>query len=208
MKNLNLPFYLTGGTALSRGYFNHRYSDDIDLFTNNNSQFRIQAINIIDSLVYNGYTIDNATITTSQDYISFIITHENFNVQLKMDLVNDVAPHFGSIQPTPVYYQTDDWYNILINKITALFRLEIKDFVDIWIIAKHKSFNWDEALSNAREKELGLDPVMIAKLLKTVPLDAFTKIKWVKQYSLDEFNNDMDLLVNDLLGGNNNSLCI
>ncbi|HPK45112.1 MAG TPA: nucleotidyl transferase AbiEii/AbiGii toxin family protein, partial [Spirochaetota bacterium] len=33
VKNLNLPFYLTGGTALSRGYFNHRYSDDIDLFT-------------------------------------------------------------------------------------------------------------------------------------------------------------------------------
>lgn len=24
------PFYLTGGTALSRGYFNHRYSDDLD----------------------------------------------------------------------------------------------------------------------------------------------------------------------------------
>ncbi|MDH7554833.1 MAG: nucleotidyl transferase AbiEii/AbiGii toxin family protein [Spirochaetota bacterium] len=208
MKNLNLPFYLTGGTALSRGYFNHRYSDDIDLFTNNNPHFRMQAKNIIDSLVDNGYTIDNGTITTSQDYISFIITHENFNVQLKMDLVNDVAPHFGSIQPTPVYYRTDDWYNILINKITAILRLEIKDFVDIWIIAKHKSFNWDEALNNAREKELGLDPVMIAKLLKTVPLDAFTKIKWITQYSFDKFNNDMDLLVNDLLKGNNNSLCI
>lgn len=208
MKSLNLPFYLTGGTALSRGYFNHRYSDAIDLFTNNNPQFRIQAKNIIDSLVNNGYNIDNGTIVTSQYYISFIISHKNFNVQLKVDLVNDVAPHFGSIQRTSVYYQTDDWYNILINKITALLRLEIKDFVDIWMIAKHKSFNWDDAISNAREKELGLDPIMIAKLLKSVPLDEFTKIKWVKPYSFDEFYNDMGLLVDDLLKGDNNSLCI
>lgn len=27
-------FYLTGGTALSRGYLQHRFSDDLDLFTN------------------------------------------------------------------------------------------------------------------------------------------------------------------------------
>jgi predicted nucleotidyltransferase component of viral defense system len=25
-------FFLTGGTALSRGYYNHRYSDDLDFF--------------------------------------------------------------------------------------------------------------------------------------------------------------------------------
>lgn len=28
----NTTFYLTGGTALSRCYFHHRYSDDLDLF--------------------------------------------------------------------------------------------------------------------------------------------------------------------------------
>lgn len=27
-------FYLTGGTALSRAYLAHRFSDDLDLFTN------------------------------------------------------------------------------------------------------------------------------------------------------------------------------
>ena len=30
MQGLALPFYLTGGTALSRHYFAHRYSDDLD----------------------------------------------------------------------------------------------------------------------------------------------------------------------------------
>jgi predicted nucleotidyltransferase component of viral defense system len=27
-------FYLTGGTASSRGYLNHRFSDDLDFFVN------------------------------------------------------------------------------------------------------------------------------------------------------------------------------
>ncbi|MBN1663686.1 MAG: nucleotidyl transferase AbiEii/AbiGii toxin family protein [Deltaproteobacteria bacterium] len=32
VKKLSTPFYLTGGTALSRHYFNHRFSDDLSLF--------------------------------------------------------------------------------------------------------------------------------------------------------------------------------
>lgn len=35
VESLLLPFYLTGGTALSRFYFKHRFSDDLDLFVNN-----------------------------------------------------------------------------------------------------------------------------------------------------------------------------
>jgi predicted nucleotidyltransferase component of viral defense system len=34
-KTLDLPFYLTGGTALGRFYLNHRYSEDLDFFTDN-----------------------------------------------------------------------------------------------------------------------------------------------------------------------------
>lgn len=33
------PFYLTGGTALSRGYYRHRYSDDLDFFVNKDMNF-------------------------------------------------------------------------------------------------------------------------------------------------------------------------
>jgi len=33
-------FYLTGGTALGRHYLNHRYSDDLDLFVNRNTDFK------------------------------------------------------------------------------------------------------------------------------------------------------------------------
>ena len=32
VKNCGTPLYLTGGTALSRAYYRHRYSDDLDFF--------------------------------------------------------------------------------------------------------------------------------------------------------------------------------
>ncbi|MBA4386467.1 MAG: hypothetical protein C0404_00715 [Verrucomicrobia bacterium] len=31
MKLVKHEFYLTGGTALSRGYYGHRYSEDLDI---------------------------------------------------------------------------------------------------------------------------------------------------------------------------------
>jgi predicted nucleotidyltransferase component of viral defense system len=36
---LDSPFYLTGGTALSRYYLNHRWSDDLDFFVNGIDSF-------------------------------------------------------------------------------------------------------------------------------------------------------------------------
>lgn len=207
VKSLNLPFYLTGGTALSRGYFHHRYSDDIDLFSNNNYDFKNHTETIINNLKNNSFIIDTATIIISQDYVSFFVTHANFkDIHLKVDLVNDIAPHFGTIQKTPVYYKTDDWYNILVNKVTALLRLEIKDYVDIWIIAKHKPFNWDDIISKAREKELGLDPLICVQMMKTIPFEAFTMIKWITDYSFEVFKNDMEVIIMDFLKGADNSL--
>ena len=39
-----VDFYLTGGTALSRRYLNHLYSDDLDFFINHATDFRIMII--------------------------------------------------------------------------------------------------------------------------------------------------------------------
>lgn len=39
MKKLNTPFYLTGGTALSRCFSHHRHSDDLDFFVNADEEY-------------------------------------------------------------------------------------------------------------------------------------------------------------------------
>ena len=71
---------------------------------------------------------------------------------LKVDFVNDIDVHFGEIQNTSVYYRTDSIRNILSNKYTALYRIAVKDVVDICEIAQNTSFDWKEIISEAKER--------------------------------------------------------
>ncbi len=43
-------FYLTGGTAASRGYLHHRYSDDLGFFVNDEPDFALWVERIIQAL--------------------------------------------------------------------------------------------------------------------------------------------------------------
>lgn len=40
LSRVESDFYLTGGTALSRHYLNHRFSDDLDFFFNRSVNFK------------------------------------------------------------------------------------------------------------------------------------------------------------------------
>ena len=55
---LPVGFYLTGGTALSRAYLHHRYSDDLDFFVNNVTDFKTQVNFIVKALTDSGHAID------------------------------------------------------------------------------------------------------------------------------------------------------
>lgn len=58
LKGLAWPFYLSGGTALSRGYLQHRYSDDLDFFMNRESEFLPCVDAAVDKLVSIGLAIE------------------------------------------------------------------------------------------------------------------------------------------------------
>jgi predicted nucleotidyltransferase component of viral defense system len=47
-------FFLTGGTALSRAYYNHRYSEDLDFFLNNSSNYDEQLDTVLALLMKHG----------------------------------------------------------------------------------------------------------------------------------------------------------
>lgn len=207
VKNSKTLFYLTGGTALSRGYFNHRFSDDLDLFVNNDNSFRQQSERIIDAINTAGYVINRRDAIITEDYITFNVTvKQDSPVWLKIDLVNDTAPRFCDLTNTPVFNKTDHWQNILSNKLCALLRLEIKDFADIRVIARNKKFNWGTVLDQAREKEMGLDPVVLADLMKGIPRNHFSSIRWVNAPGWEEFQSDYSIIVSEMLRVQDNTL--
>jgi predicted nucleotidyltransferase component of viral defense system len=91
IQELNVDFYLTGGTALSRCYLNHRYSDDLDLFVNDNPKFKDQCKIIVSWFKQSQLKFE--ITTTSDSFIRGIL--EKDRIAMKIDFINDVPFHYG-----------------------------------------------------------------------------------------------------------------
>ena len=204
LNNCNTHFYLTGGTAISRAYYNHRYSDDLDFFLSGEGDYVSQLNEVLLNLKQNNflYSIENKDI----GYISLSVKQEKNDAILKLEFVEDVSIHFGGFKKTEIFKKTDSIRNILSNKLTALFRYAGKDIVDIREIAIHEKFNWSDILSEAFQKEEGIDVITMVDIIKGIPKIEFEKIKWCKQINWKDFCEDLDIISFDLLNGKNNSL--
>ena len=69
-----IPFYLTGGTAVSRGYLNHRYSDDLDLFVNNDLNFVSCVERAVSAFETCGFIVDYSE-NSSESYTRIFLNH-------------------------------------------------------------------------------------------------------------------------------------
>lgn len=208
LKELNLPFYLTGGTALSRFYFNHRYSDDLDFFVNQDDKFDDYCILIYDKFLKSqresNFILDKKRVIKSIDYMQIFLIKDQY--ELKVDFVNDVAPHFGEYFISDKNYKIDSLRNILSNKLCALYRFEPKDIADIWIICKNYKCDFLEILSEAKSKEAGIDPVVIFEILSSFPVDKIDLIKWVEKIDIELFKKEIKIIADDIFYGRKNTL--
>lgn len=208
VKDLKIPFYLTGGTALSRVYFNHRFSDDLDFFVNNDPGFLTYVRNFMEAVQepsQNSHiSIDIAKTVTSERFVQLIVQREKVN--LKIDFVNDISVHLGQPIVDSGFGYVDNWENILSNKLSAIFRFETKDIVDLWVISKNMEFNWGKMLENALQKEAALNPIEVYNILKSFPVENLSLIKWVAQPDYTAVMLDINVIAEDMLYGKDNSL--
>lgn len=214
MKKLNTHFYLTGGTALSRGYFNHRYSDDLDLFMNRRDDFSQYVQQLFSGFEAaqraNVFSIDYNHLQKYENYAQFVLIRSfgNEDISLKIDVVNDVAARYGELQHNDLLGIIDSWQNILSNKLAAVFRYEAKDIADIWIIAKHRQFDWMRLIQEAKTKEASVDPVVLYDILRSFPEEELTSIKWITPVDFGIFKKELDQIAKDILLGSHNTLAV
>ena len=138
-------FYLTWGTALGRHYLKHRYSDDLDLFVNRNSDFKQLTDVIISQLEKHFPGIESALLI--EDFARIFIHYKEHH--LKIEFVNDVLFHAGDLQSANFFHKIDSWENILSNKICALTRDEAKDVADLIFLSMKFNFNWETILTSS-----------------------------------------------------------
>ncbi|MFH1851147.1 MAG: nucleotidyl transferase AbiEii/AbiGii toxin family protein [Candidatus Neomarinimicrobiota bacterium] len=209
INNSGTPFFLTGGTALSRYYLQHRYSDDLDLFVTTAAAYSDYVEILLKALIanesINKIIVDRNSVRRGKDYTQFIVTASgNVEVALKIDLINDVAAHFGDLEIDSTLGRVDSWQNILANKLTALFRSEPKDVVDIWAIARKFPFDWQVLMAAAKTKEAGVEPETVYEILMSFPVKYIQAIKWINCPAETSFQKDIHRIAADILYGRKN----
>lgn len=172
------PFYLTGGTALSRGYYNHRYSDDLDYFVNDHQDFQRIAERQVEKL---RRMFDEINIAIKgENYYRVFVASE----RLKIEMVNDVPSHIGGMVEHHILGLIDSKENILANKLTALLDRSLpKDVVDIYYLLKD-GLSLKKALSDAESKAAGISPLLIARIFAEFNYGILDhEIKWIMPVS-------------------------
>jgi len=197
-----VQFFLTGGTALSRAYYNHRYSDDLDFFVNDDDDYLAQVKEIFFKLKEDGFFWDPVVdFISNKTFTSFKVGWGKSEIKLKLDFVNDVAAHFGEIVKTDIFHRTDSIRNMLSNKLTAIFRFAAKDVVDIREIAIREKVDWTQAINDARQKEGGIEIPIICDILTGMPQREFETIAWTTKPEWEVFRSDIDRIVHQMISG-------
>ena len=170
-------FYLTGGTAASRGYLQHRFSDDLDFFVNDEARFSLWVERLIQTLAQ---TKDwQCEVLLKEERFARLNLTEGA-VSLKIELVNDVPAHVGPIQDHPVLGRLDSAEIILANKVTALLdREEPKDLADIWGFCCQKGLSLQDAITNAQSKAAGVFPADLARVLCSAARPDWEAVRWI-----------------------------
>jgi hypothetical protein len=194
---LETKFYLTGGTALSRGYLNHRFSDDLDFFVNDDPNFGLWADRVL------------SRFSQERGWVSQVLQRENRyvrmnlvqdEVNLKIEMVNDVPSRVGDPRIHPTLGRLDTAENILANKITAILdRNAPKDLADIWGLCCKLNLSLNEAISGAQGKAAGVFPVDLARVLYSATRSDWEVISWVEAPNPDAFLDQLKKLGEDLL---------
>ena len=207
--DLKLPFYLTGGTALSRHYLHHRFSGDIGLFVNDDNSFQLYVESLISFLSaeenklpfrFNHDRTIRATRTFAQLYIM------DQSSELKIDLVDDLPTHYGNFVVSQILGAIDSLENILSIKISALFRFAPRNYVDIWAISKKYPCDWKDALSHAKHKETAVNAGELSNFFRTFPFERLNEINWIESFDYFNIKEEFSMIAEDIFYGNQNRL--
>jgi len=196
MEEMNHPFYLTGGTALSRAWLHHRYSDDLDFFTNNAPDFADQVRMMHDALsVVFGDRLQR--LMDSSSFHRWVI--QTSDVTLKLEWINDVPFRKGYPVVTDLFHRTDTIENISSNKLCALGRNEPKDIADILYIDQMFSPHWPSMIEDAQKKELSVNEIEVAAQIGMYPVELLRSVRWIDEPNYDIIPDQLKAIAEKVL---------
>lgn len=187
-------FYLTGGTALSAFYLRHRYSEDLDFFTE--QEVDLQAVLDFLRAVPHVTTIQHER---KYDRRLFLL-HYHDQRTVKVEFTKYPFP---PLEPRIVVedVQVDSWRDILANKLIALTdRKDFKDYLDVYCLlhAFPTVSPWDAVQQTQKKFGVkGIDHVLKGRFLEDLPPQG--ELPMLKPYDLVAIASFYKTLARDLI---------
>lgn len=141
-------FYLTGGTALAAFYLHHRYSEDLDFFSER--EFDIVQLDVVLKKTKEKLAISK--IDYQQSYNRNI-----FFLHFGKEVVKTEFTYFPfpRIEQGEKEYgiQIDSLLDIATNKLFTIYqRTQARDYIDLYTIVKEKGYGLSDLVKKARIK--------------------------------------------------------
>jgi predicted nucleotidyltransferase component of viral defense system len=141
-------FYLTGGTALAGFYLFHRYSEDLDFFSEN--EFDVSAIDVF--FKKNKKSLGITKIDFQQSYnrnLFFIYRGKNI---LKTEFTYFPFPPAGKSK-SALGIKIDNIQDIAVNKLFSIYQRSVaRDYIDLYFIIKKYKYNIGNLIKKAKLK--------------------------------------------------------
>ncbi len=158
--------HLGGGTALSGAWLSHRLSRDIDLFCHDSVQHRA----LVAELPHIGLGV-GATCKVVRDgrhHVRATLSLADQNIEL--DVVYEPARDLEAPPPPIDGVTVESLTDLRASKLTCLLsRAEPRDLVDV-LFLERSGYPPEEDLALAIEKDTGMDPGILAWLLRDFPV--------------------------------------
>ncbi|MFH1505267.1 MAG: nucleotidyl transferase AbiEii/AbiGii toxin family protein [Candidatus Omnitrophota bacterium] len=192
-------FFLTGGTALSAFYLKHRYSEDLDFFT----EVPGVVSNVFPQLEAVGKKIPISIEVkrTFNTFTEIVITSNKTKERVLLHFAQDSPYRLKPAIFNKEYgISVDNLLDISCNKFSALFdRHDMKDFVDIYFIDREK-IKFEKLYLSAKKKHLGMDDYWLSQALRYIN-DLTILPRMIKPIALKELQGFFNSKIKSLMAG-------
>ncbi|MDR3243761.1 MAG: nucleotidyl transferase AbiEii/AbiGii toxin family protein [Elusimicrobiota bacterium] len=143
-------FYFSGGTALSQYYLQHRFSEDLDFFSE--KEILSADLNLFLTAHKKSFFAKDIQYSQSFNRNLFFLSFPDLNNELKIEFTYYPFTRLEKGQKDD-NIQIDSVLDIAVNKVFTLTQqIRGRDFFDIYIICQKYDFDFMDLLKKAREK--------------------------------------------------------
>lgn len=161
-----VPCHLGGGAALAGAYLGHRRSADIDLFVHSSAE---EHRRLVDQLFRTPSAAQLELVRDAGHLVRMSI--RTADAKLEADIVHESVADVAEDQPVIDGVVVEALTDLRANKLTCLLsRSEPRDLVDLLFLDR-AGFPPEKDLANALRKDAGVDPGILAWLLRSFPID-------------------------------------